>query len=94
MMAEAPHKTDQASPLAGGSDAAKRRQRMRSTAIALALAALVVLFYVATIVRLGPNALRKGAVEDLNPAGMQLADAAAKVPRTATRHVPEWRAPA
>jgi hypothetical protein len=30
-----------------------RRQRMRSLAIALALAALVALFYAATIVRLG-----------------------------------------
>ena len=33
-----------------------RRQRMRSLAIALALAALVALFYLATIVRLGGNA--------------------------------------
>jgi hypothetical protein len=40
-------------------DEHKRRQRMRSLAIGLALAALVVLFYVATIVRLGPNALNK-----------------------------------
>jgi hypothetical protein len=37
----------------------KRRHRMRSLAIWLALAALVVVFYVATIVRLGPNALNK-----------------------------------
>jgi hypothetical protein len=35
----------------------RRRQRMRSLAIALALGALVALFYVATIVRLGGNAL-------------------------------------
>jgi hypothetical protein len=35
----------------------QRRQRMRSLAIALALGALVALFYVATIVRLGGNAL-------------------------------------
>jgi hypothetical protein len=34
-----------------------KRQRMRSLAIALALGALVALFYVATIVRLGGNAL-------------------------------------
>ena len=34
-----------------------RRQRMRSLAIALALGALVALFYIATIVRLGGNAL-------------------------------------
>ncbi|CAM9971513.1 unnamed protein product, partial [Phaeothamnion confervicola] len=36
-----------------------RRQRYRSRAIALGLGALVVIFYVATLVRLGPNALRK-----------------------------------
>ncbi len=42
-----------------GNDEQRRRQRMRSLAIGLALAALVVLFYVATIVRLGPNALKK-----------------------------------
>ncbi len=42
-----------------GGDEYKRRQRMRSIAIGFALAALVVLFYVATIVRLGPNALKK-----------------------------------
>jgi len=33
----------------------QRRRRMRSIAIGLALAALVVLFYVATLVRLGGN---------------------------------------
>jgi hypothetical protein len=38
---------------------AKRRQRMRSIAIGLALAALVVLFYVATLVRLGGNVLNR-----------------------------------
>lgn len=41
-----------------GSDAAaeyKRRQRMRSIAIALTLGALVVLFYVLTLVKLGPR---------------------------------------
>jgi hypothetical protein len=36
-----------------------RRQRMRSFAIALALGALVALFYAATIVRLGGNALNR-----------------------------------
>jgi accessory gene regulator protein AgrB len=36
----------------------KRRKR-RSLAIALVLTGLVVLFYVVTIVKLGPNALRK-----------------------------------
>jgi hypothetical protein len=34
-----------------------KRQRMRSVAIALALFALVALFYIATIVRMGGNAL-------------------------------------
>ncbi len=33
----------------------QKRQRMRSLAIGLALAALVALFYIATIVRLGGN---------------------------------------
>jgi hypothetical protein len=42
-----------------GDDESKRRQRMRSLAIGLALGALVVVFYVATIIRLGPNAIRK-----------------------------------
>ena len=37
----------------------QRRQRMRSLAIALALAALVALFYAATIVRLGGNVLNR-----------------------------------
>jgi hypothetical protein len=36
-----------------------RRRRLRSIAIALALGALVVLFYVATIVRLGGNVLHR-----------------------------------
>ncbi len=36
-----------------------RRQRMRSIAIALALGFLVLLFYAATIVRLGGNALNR-----------------------------------
>lgn len=37
----------------------RRRQRTRSVAIGMALGALVVIFYVATLVRLGPNALKK-----------------------------------
>ena len=37
----------------------QRRQRVRSIAIALALAALVALFYAATIVRLGGNVLNR-----------------------------------
>lgn len=36
-----------------------KRQRTRSIAIAWALGILVVIFYAATIVRLGPNALNK-----------------------------------
>ena len=38
----------------------RKRQRMRSLAIALALGALVALFYIATIVRMGGNALNHG----------------------------------
>ena len=37
----------------------KRRQRARSIAIALALGALVLLFYVVTIVKLGPGVLQR-----------------------------------
>ena len=37
----------------------ERRRGMRSIAIALALAALVVVFYVATLVRLGGNVLNR-----------------------------------
>ena len=37
----------------------QRRRKMRSIAIGLALAALVVLFYVATLVRLGGNVLNR-----------------------------------
>ena len=37
----------------------QRRQRMRSIAIAVALAAMVGLFYAATIVRLGGNVLNR-----------------------------------
>lgn len=37
----------------------KRRRRARSIAIALALGALVLLFYVVTIVKLGPNVLHR-----------------------------------
>ena len=36
-----------------------RRRRTRSIAIGLALAALVVLFYVATLVRMGGNVLNR-----------------------------------
>lgn len=37
----------------------ERRQRLRSIAIAVALVVLVALFYAATIVRLGGNALQR-----------------------------------
>ena len=37
----------------------RQSQRTRSIAIGLALGAVVVLFYAATLVRLGPNALKK-----------------------------------
>ena len=40
-------------------DANDRRRRMRSIAIAVSLFILVVLFYLATIVHLGPNALNR-----------------------------------
>ena len=37
----------------------KRRQRARSVAIALALGALVLLFYIVTVVKLGPGVLKR-----------------------------------
>jgi hypothetical protein len=40
-------------------DEQKRRRRARSIAIALALGALVLLFYVVTIVKLGPGVLQR-----------------------------------
>ncbi len=40
-------------------DLRKARQKVRSIAIGFALAALVVIFYVATIVRLGGNVLNR-----------------------------------
>jgi predicted nucleic acid-binding Zn ribbon protein len=41
------------------SEEQKRRRRARSIAIALALGALVLLFYVVTIVKLGPGVLNR-----------------------------------
>lgn len=38
-------------------DEQRRRQRARSVAIALVLAAMVLLFYLVTIVKLGPGAV-------------------------------------
>jgi hypothetical protein len=40
-------------------DEQKRRRRARSLAIALSLGALVLLFYVVTIVKLGPGVLHR-----------------------------------
>ncbi|HET7155568.1 MAG TPA: hypothetical protein VFI87_09410 [Hyphomicrobiaceae bacterium] len=37
----------------------ERRRKMRSIGIALALAALVAIFYIATIVRLGGNVMNR-----------------------------------
>jgi hypothetical protein len=37
----------------------QRRRRMRSIGIAVALAALVAIFYIATIVRLGGNVMNR-----------------------------------
>lgn len=37
----------------------RKRRRARSIAIAVALAALVALFYIVTIVKLGPGVLRR-----------------------------------
>lgn len=42
-----------------GQEEWQRRRKMRSIAIGLALFALVVLFYVATIVRLGGNVMNR-----------------------------------
>ena len=42
-----------------GVEERKRRQRMRSVAIALALAFLVVLFYAATLIRLGGDVFNR-----------------------------------
>ncbi len=44
----------------GAGDEDRRRQRMRSVAIALSLAVLVILFYAATIIRLGGNVFNRG----------------------------------
>ena len=41
------------------SEEQRRRRRARSVAIALVLAALVVLFYVVTIVKLGPGVMNR-----------------------------------
>jgi hypothetical protein len=43
----------------GGERERRRRRKMRSIGIALALGALVILFYVATLVRLGGNVMNR-----------------------------------
>jgi len=43
----------------GGEQERDRRRRVRSIAIALALGALVLLFYLATLVRLGGSVLNR-----------------------------------
>jgi hypothetical protein len=43
----------------GGEREREHRRRMRSIAIALALAGLVILFYVATLVRLGGHVMNR-----------------------------------
>lgn len=52
-------RTAPGTPAEAESAEAKRRRRMRSLAIALALGFLVVLFYAATIVRLGGNVMNR-----------------------------------
>lgn len=41
-------------------DRQKRARRSRSIAIAVALATLVIIFYIVTIVRIGPNMFKGG----------------------------------
>lgn len=55
-----------------GSEQWERRRKARSIGIALGLAALVVIFYAATIVRLGPNALRKDGAGPVSSKGNQI----------------------
>ncbi len=46
-------------------DAQKKSRRRRSLAIALVLAFLCVLFYVVTIVKLGPGVMKKTALPEI-----------------------------
>lgn len=59
-----------------GGDEWVRRRKARSLAIALGLAALVAIFYVATLVRLGPNAIKKDGLSDLGKKGLPMNDPA------------------
>ncbi|MEQ1718782.1 MAG: hypothetical protein ABL907_22810 [Hyphomicrobium sp.] len=55
-------------------DERARRQRHRSLAIGCSLGALVVIFYVATLVRLGPNALRKDGLAEAGKKTIPITD--------------------
>ena len=59
-----------------GSEDWLRRRKARSLAIALGLGALVVIFYVATLVRLGPNALKKDGFSEIGKKSVPLNDPA------------------
>jgi|LNFM01.1.fsa_nt_gb hypothetical protein len=49
-----------------------KRRRARSLAIALGLGMLVLIFYAATIVRLGPNAFRKDGTASIGSKGKSI----------------------
>ncbi|MGJ3263186.1 MAG: hypothetical protein ACFE0R_08115 [Salinarimonas sp.] len=53
----APHETAEPTAEEREAEAFRRRRRGRSIALAIALAALVALFYVVTIVKMGPGVL-------------------------------------
>lgn len=55
-------------------DERTRRQKHRSLAIALGLAALVAIFYAATIVRLGPNAIKKDPMSEIGKRTIPITD--------------------
>jgi hypothetical protein len=55
-----------------GSEKWLRRRKARSLAIALGLGALVMIFYAATIVRLGPNAFRKDGTASIGSKGRNI----------------------
>lgn len=50
-------------------DAQKKSRRRRSVALALVLAFLCVLFYVVTIVKLGPGVMKKSALPEITVIG-------------------------
>lgn len=67
---------------------AQRRQRTKSLAIAGALFGMVALFYAATIVRLGPNALNR----DMNQRPADAKAPAAQAPAAPSKAVPACKA--